>query len=135
MPSATFRPHEHIRNPLDFQRAFDRKRSASDPNLVIHGAENSLGYSRLGISVGKRKVRRATDRNHLKRLIREAFRLNKAVLPVGVDLVVVPRNLKLSFADANHSLPTLALAVGKRLAIKPSTPPKPEPTPEPEAIP
>lgn len=133
MASAQFRPHEHIRDPKDFRRAFDRKRSASDTTLVIHGAENGLNFARLGISVGKRKVRKAHDRNHIKRLLREAFRLNKAVLPVGVDLVIVPRDPKMTFADANRSLPTLAIAVGKRLAAQPR--PKPKPEPEVEAAP
>ncbi len=125
MASARFRPYEHIRDPNDFKRAFDRKRSASDPTMVVHGAENGLNHARLGISVGKRKVRKATARNRIKRLIREAFRLNKAVLPVGVDLVIVPRNPNLTFADANRSLPALAQAVGKRLASQSGPKPKP----------
>ena len=29
-PRATFRPHERVRHPRDFRRAFDRRRSASD---------------------------------------------------------------------------------------------------------
>ncbi len=129
MASARFRPHERIRDPNDFRRAFDRKRSVSDSTLVVHGAENGFEFARLGISVGKRKVRRAHDRNRIKRLLREAFRLNKAVLPLGIDLVIVPRDPKLTFADANRSLPTLAIAVAKRLAAQP---PRPKPTPEPE---
>lgn len=133
MPSASFRPHEHIKDPNDFRRAFDRKRSASDATIVVHGAENGLGYARLGISVGKRKVRKATARNRIKRLLREAFRLNKADLPIGVDLVIVPRDPNLTFADVNRSLPMLAQAVGKRLASQPR--PKPKPEVELEALP
>ena len=112
---ARFRPHERINDPKDFRRAFERKRSASDAALIVYGAENGLGYPRLGISVSRKKVRKAHDRNRVKRLIREAFRLGKAGLPTGVDLIVVPRHGGLTFAEAREGLPRLALAVARRL--------------------
>ena len=37
-----FRPHERIKDPADFRRAFDRKRSASDEVLIVYGVENGL---------------------------------------------------------------------------------------------
>jgi len=42
---------------------------------------------RLGIVVGKRAVRRAVDRNRLKRAIRESFRHEQHRLP-SLDIVV-----------------------------------------------
>lgn len=36
--------------------------------------------ARIAISVGKKKFKRAVKRNRVKRLAREAFRLNKAIL-------------------------------------------------------
>ncbi|MGC8644392.1 MAG: ribonuclease P protein component, partial [Isosphaeraceae bacterium] len=99
----TFRPHERIKGPADFRRAFDRKRSVSDAVLIIYGVENGLDHPRLGISVTRKKVRRATARNRIKRLIREAFRQTKAELPFGVDLVVLPRNADLTFAAVRQS--------------------------------
>jgi ribonuclease P protein component len=117
MHPARFRPHERIADPGVFRRAFERKRSSSDGFLIVYGLENSLGYPRLGISASKRKIRKAADRNRVKRLLREAFRLNKAEMPEGVDLIVVPRNASLTFEQVSRSLSTLAGAVGRRLSI------------------
>jgi ribonuclease P protein component len=115
MTRATFRPHEHINDPADFKRAFERRRSVSDASMVVYGVENGRDHARLGISVGRKKIRSAAARNRVKRLLREAFRLSKAELPVGIDLVVVPRGPGLTFEMASRSLPALAGDLARRL--------------------
>jgi ribonuclease P protein component len=122
MPDSRFRPHERIKDPGVFRRAFERKRSASDPELVVHGVENGLPHARLGISVGKKKVKSAVERNRIKRVIREAFRLTKQEWPSGIDYVIVPRNPALGFAHASAVLPALARAVARRLSGGPRSP-------------
>ena|ERR1700733_6207132 len=116
----SFRPHERIKSPADFRRAFDRKRSVSNDAIIVYGVENGLEYCRLGISVSKKRVRKAHDRNRVKRALREAFRLAKADLPTGVDLVIVPRGGTLGFAEVRLALPELARAVARRLGRVPS---------------
>ena len=128
-PRATFRPHERINDPADFRRAFERKRSASDAALVVYGVENGRDHPRLGISVGRRRIRSAAARNQVKRVLREAFRLGKAELPAGIDLVIVPRGPGLSFEQARQSLPALAQAVARRLGRRPAQAPAPAPSP------
>ena len=115
MIRARFRPHEKIAHPLHFRRAFERRRSASDGSMVVYGVENGLDHPRLGISIGRKKVRSAVERNRVKRVLREAFRLSKAELPAGLDLVIVPRGPGLSFAAARLALPTLAQAISRRI--------------------
>ena len=46
--------------------------------------------ARLGMAVSKKNVRRAVDRNLVKRLVRESFRKRRAQLR-GLDLVVLTR--------------------------------------------
>ena len=112
---ATFRPHERLKDPTDFRRAFERRRSESDPVLVVYGVENGLAHARLGISVARKKVRAASSRNRLKRLVREAFRLSKSELPAGIDLVVIPRMQNPTAAAIRHSLVDLGRRVARRL--------------------
>jgi ribonuclease P protein component len=123
--SPSFRPHERIKSADDFRRAFDRRRSASDELLVVYGVENGRDHPRLGVSVSRRKIRAAHARNRVKRLIREAFRLNKAELPVGIDLIVLPRGQIAPYDAFARSLVALARDVARRL--KNSTHVKPPP--------
>jgi ribonuclease P protein component len=78
-----------LRN-ADFRRAYRKRCTASDGELLVFGHENGLPHPRLGLSVSKR-LGNAVVRNRWKRVLREAFRLSRPRLPCGLDLVVVPR--------------------------------------------
>ena len=57
--------------------------------MTVAVAANDLGYSRLGLSVGKVVWKSAVRRNRVRRLFREAFRLEFEQLPEGVDVVLI----------------------------------------------
>jgi ribonuclease P protein component len=114
--SKRFWPHEHLRRPGDFRRVYERRRSASDEWLLVYGCENGLAYSRLGLSVS-RKVGGAVERNRLRRLYREAYRLARSELPAGLDLVLIPRSSRQpSLAELQRSLPRLVAQIVRQLA-------------------
>jgi len=52
--------------------------------------QNGRGDTRLGITVSKRTGNSVT-RNRVKRLIREFFRLHKALFPQGYDIVIAAK--------------------------------------------
>jgi ribonuclease P protein component len=116
VPSFRFRRAEHLRRPVDFRRVYDRRRSLSDGWLIIYACENGLPHLRLGLSVS-RKVGPAVHRNRLRRLYREAFRLSRPELPVGLDLVLIPRKPdEPTLEQLKQSLKRLVGQLAQRLA-------------------
>ena len=83
-----YRRREHLRSRSDFARVYAARSRKGDGRLVVYVLENSLEWSRLGLSVSKR-VGNAVCRNYVRRRIREAFRTARAELPKGLDIVCV----------------------------------------------
>jgi ribonuclease P protein component len=75
----------------EVQSVFAAKpRKVSRPYLLVLFTPNQFSYARLGIIAGKQHLRRAVDRNRVRRIIRESFRQSMANLQ-GLDLVVMIR--------------------------------------------
>jgi len=53
--------------------------------------ENGTPQARLGLALAKKNLRRATDRNLVKRIVRESFRRHQDEL-AGIDFVVLARS-------------------------------------------
>jgi ribonuclease P protein component len=91
VPNQRFPKSSRLQRTAEFRRVFDRRRSVANGRMTVCACENELGFTRLGLSVS-RKVGGAVVRNRWKRLLREAFRLSRERLPLGIDLVVVPKD-------------------------------------------
>jgi ribonuclease P protein component len=114
----TFPQSRRLKSPAEFDRVYARKRSASDPVLILYACENDRGFPRLGCSVSK-KIGNAVVRNRYKRLFREAFRLSQHELP-PVDLILIPRpGPEPSQEAVKASLMKLAVQAARRLEPPP----------------
>jgi ribonuclease P protein component len=86
----TLGPSKRMIRKGDFDRAFACRCTAGDDLLVVYALPGPRGPARIGMAVGKRHGN-AVQRNRLRRLLREAFRLEQFNLPPGFDYLWVPR--------------------------------------------
>ena len=83
----SFRFCNKLRCSRDFATVFLSQNRSNDKFFLFLVADNNKNVARLGLAVPKKNVSKAVDRNCIKRLIRESFRLRKNRLE-GKDVVV-----------------------------------------------
>lgn len=74
----------------EYKQVLDRRQRIFSPYYTLFYTNGSLDNPRLGVIVSKRNVRRATQRNRVKRIARENFRINQYDL-YGWDVVLIAR--------------------------------------------
>ena len=93
-----FPKRDRLLSAAEFMVVFSEKRSVADGCTIVYARPNGRGYSRLGLSIG-RKFGNAVARNRLRRLCREVFRCHRDQLPQGWDFVIVPQSADMPSAD------------------------------------
>lgn len=74
----------------DYRKVYSRGKSVADRHLVLYFLANNLEIFRLGFTVSK-KVGNAVTRNRIRRLFREACRLNVEKFQGGFDFILLAR--------------------------------------------
>ena len=86
-PAYNFPSSFRLKNGDQIQEVLVRAKKYKDRSLSIFIKSNSLGHPRLAIIIAKKNVANAVERNRVKRLIRESFRLNQDKIK-GNDIIV-----------------------------------------------
>lgn len=90
MPNARFSRNLRLSKNDQYQVVYQEKKKWVVSSLIFYIKKNTLDYPRLGLSVSKKMVRNAVDRNKIKRINREHFRFRQEKL-AGFDIIVVAR--------------------------------------------
>ncbi len=110
----TLRKRERLRKRQDIEHIFAKGTRCSQPILRVAALRNGLDYSRIGVGPSS-KLCNAVKRNRLKRLTREAFRLNKADRPTGLDLFGMPTKVGVTLDEIRHDLVAAAGELDRKL--------------------
>lgn len=83
----TYPKNQKLKSKKTIDSLFSAGKSVSKFPLRLVYVESSFGLDqskneklKIGVSVSKKNFKKAVDRNHFKRLLRESYRLNKHLL-------------------------------------------------------
>ncbi len=87
----SFSKSRRLLNAADYRAVFDQVDwKVSNKEMLCLIKSNNSSHPRLGLVIAKKNVKHAVQRNRVKRIIRESFRLNQQQLP-QVDIVFLAR--------------------------------------------
>ena len=108
--------HHKLKNATDFSSVFNEATCKQyGGSILLLAKPSGAPVNRLGMIVAKRYIRRAVDRNKIKRVMREAFR-KQSTFPVTtrLDIVLLVRG-GVSQGEAGYLYKKLELLLDKLL--------------------
>lgn len=96
---------ESLKKNHQFQFVYKNGKSYANRYLILYIKENGLEKNRIGISVSK-KVGNSVVRHHVKRIIRESYRLHEDMFNSGLDMVIIarPSAAAITYKEAESAL-------------------------------
>ncbi len=79
-----------LKKPAEYKKVFGKPVKSSDEYFTLLAIKNDYDHPRLGLAIAKKNIKRAVDRNIIKRTVRENFRSQQQKIG-NIDVVVLAR--------------------------------------------
>lgn len=110
-----FRRSQRLRRPREFAETYALKQTAGDGFLLLFAARSHQLATSLGVSISK-KNGNSIARHRIRRLLKEAFRLEQHRVADGMKLIMIPRpGSGATLENYRQSLVVLSKKVQRRL--------------------
>jgi ribonuclease P protein component len=86
----SFPPQLRLKKPAEYKKVFAKPVKSSDQYFTLLAIKNDFDHPRLGLAIAKKNIRKAVQRNVIKRTVRENFRIKQHGLG-NIDIVVLAR--------------------------------------------
>ena len=106
MHQARFSKCARLLKAVDYSKVFDRSVRSSDNYFTVLARPNGLKRPRLGLAISKKKARLAVDRNRLKRITRESFRISNSIYNADYVIMANVKGVRAVNKDLFQSLDT-----------------------------
>ena len=90
-PRLQFQRRMRLLTASDYGRVFQHPQKSSGKALTVLARQSGRETARLGLAIPRKQIRKAVERNRIKRLVRESFRRHQDLLR-GLDVVVIGRS-------------------------------------------
>ena len=99
----------------DFSSVFNLRKRIANKHLVMRYRLNDKKGARLGLIVAKKMAKLAVQRNYMRRVLRELFRLNQHQLP-AMDVVIQVQKVfeKPDFIEVKQAFNDLCVVLRKK---------------------
>ena len=85
----SFKKTQRLLKKHEYDYVFEQAKKITTSDFTFLYRDNQVGHARLGLAISKKIIAKAHDRNRVKRLLRETFRLNE-MFP-AIDIIVLAR--------------------------------------------
>ena len=117
MTDYAFGKNSRLLKAGEFKAVFDHASlKVSDKFILFLARPNGLSHSRLGMIVAKKNIRKAAQRNRVKRIVRESFRHQKKYA-LSIDVIFLARKelAQLDNQSMNQQLDELWNRINKKV--------------------
>ncbi|HBV52284.1 MAG TPA: ribonuclease P protein component [Clostridiales bacterium] len=97
-----------LRKNNEFQRVYKKGTYKAGRYLVMYVLPNKEGINRIGIAAGK-KFGNSVQRNRMKRIIREVYRVSREHMAEGYDIIFMARASVRKAKSPNNKLKAVSV--------------------------